>query len=365
MHLIIASQPKATLPRGEIKSLTSLRGIAAMAVVLQHFSTTVQLHCLASIPSLMPHGYIAVDLFFILSGFIMSYTYFGAFERQGLGAFGSFLQRRVARIVPLNIVVLLLIVAAGQVHLLIDNTNNLYHSRNLWFDLPANIMMLQGIGIGSNLNGPSWSISTEFAAYMLFPAFLLLVFNSKARCRLAMIGAVAALLWLAMQMPRLGMAFDGGWQAILRCFAEFALGMGAYRLYATDTLAETLGRDAVAIGLAFYCALYMTLRLDFPAVMGFPLLIVALARNNGIAAAFMENRVFYFLGTVSFSIYLIHDIFRPLELEALVALHPAPLGAVAALAWALLGGLSVIPFAWILFRAIERPGRRFVRHLFA
>jgi hypothetical protein len=92
----------ASLPvrGGEIIALTSLRGIAAMAVVMQHFSATAQLHCLVPMPSLVPHGYLAVDLFFVLSGFIMSYTYLSSFQRNGIRAFGDFLLRRVARIVP-------------------------------------------------------------------------------------------------------------------------------------------------------------------------------------------------------------------------------------------------------------------------
>ena len=87
----------------EIKSLTSLRGIAAMAVVMQHFSATAQTHAAVTIPSLVPHGYMAVDLFFVLSGFIMTYTYGADFETHGMRAFAGFMGKRVARIVPLNI----------------------------------------------------------------------------------------------------------------------------------------------------------------------------------------------------------------------------------------------------------------------
>jgi peptidoglycan/LPS O-acetylase OafA/YrhL len=58
----------------EIKPLTSLRGLAALAVVLQHFAATFQRHSFAVFPSPVPHGYMAVDFFFALSGFIMCYT---------------------------------------------------------------------------------------------------------------------------------------------------------------------------------------------------------------------------------------------------------------------------------------------------
>jgi peptidoglycan/LPS O-acetylase OafA/YrhL len=71
--------------RREIKPLTSLRGIAAMAVVAQHFSATAQSLTQTTIPSLVPHGYMAVDLFFVLSGFIMCYTYLESFVAPSWG----------------------------------------------------------------------------------------------------------------------------------------------------------------------------------------------------------------------------------------------------------------------------------------
>jgi len=86
----------------EIKALTSLRGIAAIAVVLQHFSATAQLHSSGWIPSIVPHGYMAVDFFFVLSGFIMSYNYFPLFQTDGIRAFLPFFLKRVARIFPLG-----------------------------------------------------------------------------------------------------------------------------------------------------------------------------------------------------------------------------------------------------------------------
>ena len=165
------------LPRGELRSLTSLRGLAAMAVVLQHFSATAQEYCRVTIPSLIPHGYVAVDLFFVLSGFIMSYTYYADFREQGIRAFGPFLVKRVARIVPLNMVILLLILVAGAICTRLLGRNVIFSSNNLLFDFATNLFMLQGAGIGTNLNGPSWSISVEFMAYFLFPVFLVLIYS--------------------------------------------------------------------------------------------------------------------------------------------------------------------------------------------
>src|ERR1051326_6615721 len=143
----------------EIRPLTAMRGIAALAVVMQHFSAAAQSLTPTWIPSLVPHGYMAVDFFFILSGYIMCLTYLPAFEANGVKEFPGFLLKRVARIVPLNVFVLLLLIALGVVSRLVMSTNIFFNDSSIWFDLPANLLMVQGLGIGTNLNGPSWSIS--------------------------------------------------------------------------------------------------------------------------------------------------------------------------------------------------------------
>jgi peptidoglycan/LPS O-acetylase OafA/YrhL len=345
----------------EIKPLTSLRGLAAMAVVMQHFSATAQRICPTTIPSLVPHGYVAVDLFFVLSGFIMSYTYAAGFLEHGLASFPDFLARRVARIVPLNIVVLATLMLCGGLSVLFSGYNIFFRSDNIPVDFFLNVLMLQGLGVGDNLNGPSWSISTEFAAYFMFPLFVGLVFL-RLRTSLAVVaGSVMALGWLALLHPRLGLDTGPAGQAVTRCFTEFIMGMAAYRLYSTERAARWFGTDRVAFGLAIACCAALVLRVDLPAALLFPFLIVSLACNRGRMEQLMSMRVPYFLGVISYSLYLIHDAFRPLELAAVRFIHPMPLGPVTALSFAMLGSLSVIPFAWVAYGTVERPGRRIVR----
>ena len=335
-----------------------------MAVVLQHFSATAQQWCSVSIPSLVPHGYVAVDFFFVLSGFIMSYTYLAGFERDGPAAYRAFLAKRVARIVPLNLFALFLVLAAGTLSLTLSGTNPFFAVRRPLFDIAANVLMLQGLGVGSNLNGPSWSISTEFAAYLLFPAFVFLIFKSRALLWATVAVSVCALTCLAIQQPRLVMTGEGGAPALIRCFAEFMLGMGAYRL--SNTRYEPiLSRDAVTIGLSLLAAGFLLIRCDLPAVLLFPLVVLSFARNTGLAATLAGSAPIHFLGLISFSIYLLHNLTRPLGLQLVQAIAPEPVGPVAALAFAAIGSCSVIPIGWLAFVAIERPGRILIANLLA
>jgi len=346
--------------------LTSLRGIAAMAVMLQHFSATAQKDAAVTIPSLVPHGYMAVDLFFVLSGFIMTYTYGADFEAHGMRAFPSFMGKRVARIVPLNLFTLAIVVLAGATSEALLSRNIFYQPAHLAHDLLVNALMLQGLGIGLNLNGPSWSISTEFAAYFLFPAFLVLVFHPRRAVALGALAlSVAILCWMASRDTRLGLARASTFYDVGRCFTEFCLGVGTYRAILSPRVRDFISRDSVAITIFAAAVAMLLLRVDLFAALLWPGVVAALACNRGRVAAAFNTRVPYFLGVISFSIYLLHNLFRMPELLLVRTLHPAPLSEAAAIVFALAGSMTVIPFAWLVYVAVERPGRSFVRSLLA
>ena len=106
---------------GEIRSLTGLRGVTAMLVAAYHFYP-VQSPLLSRT---VGRFYLWVDLFFVLSGFVMALNY-GRMFRDGFSgeAFGEFLLRRLARVYPLYIVVLVL-----QVALTLGLYGNFHHVR--------------------------------------------------------------------------------------------------------------------------------------------------------------------------------------------------------------------------------------------
>ncbi len=347
----------------EIRALTSLRGFAALAVVLQHFSATAQAHALHRIPSLVPHGYIAVDFFFVLSGFIMSYTYLDRFTGGVPGAYADFLARRVARVAPLNVAVVILIMFCGVTSSALLGRNLFFDAGVGWFDVLANMLMLQGLGIGHNMNGPSWSISVEFVAYLTFPLLVMLNFHRAMVVRAAMgvlsFGALFALAFSSADISR-----ETVWlvPSLMRCFSEFSLGMLGFWVFRSGRF-SIIGSDEAVILLLGGVAASMLLRVDLPAMLLFPFVVVACARNTGIASRVLGSSVPYFLGLVSYSLYLMHNMFRIPLLAALRAVHPMPLETVPALAFALAGALFVIPFAWLAYLWVERPGRNVVRHM--
>jgi peptidoglycan/LPS O-acetylase OafA/YrhL len=342
----------------EVKGLTSLRGIAALAVVLQHFSTTAQSHAQGVIPSLVPHGYIAVDFFFVLSGYIMCYTYLASFQRSGWSAYFPFLMKRLIRLLPLNAFVtcVFLLLAAASTALL--GRNIFFGAIEVPYDIIINLLMLQGLGLGHNMNGPSWSVSVELVAYMLLPVLIFGVFSARrwlvGLCGLAALGG---LLYVALSNRNLGLTSSDAYYGGLRCVTQFTLGMLAFRLGQTQRFQGWLAQDRTAL-LAMGAGLVLLLcRIDLLTALTFPFIVVTTAFNRSRVSAGLSRPWVHELGNISFSLYLIHEAFRPAWLLAVKTLHPAPLGTAPSLAWAFVASLSVLPFAWLAFHYVEKPSK--------
>jgi peptidoglycan/LPS O-acetylase OafA/YrhL len=190
--------------KAEIRALTGARGMAALLVVIYHFYPSDQM-----VPAALGHiigkGYLWVDLFFVLSGFVLALNYAHLFAGAwGLRQWGDFLLRRLGRIYPLYIVLTLatLIVTValfGRIsgEGLPPGTAVLAHPLR---DITANVLLVQSWGIARSVNGPGWSISTEWAAYILFPLLAALALFSRTWLAfLTMAGAcllIGAASWL-------------------------------------------------------------------------------------------------------------------------------------------------------------------------
>ncbi|WP_419759121.1 acyltransferase family protein [Acidisoma sp.] len=274
--------PDATTARatGEIRALTGIRGVAAVLVVLYHFDL---FHVAFSKPPtrLLAHGYLAVDLFFVLSGFVMALTYARLFRPvMTRAAYGKFLGARFARVYPLYLIAT--VVAFLQVHYVFHGF--IEPGRALLSDA----LMVQNLGAGwacagcgDNLLAPAWSISTEAAAYLLFPVLVsIALFRSRTASYAAAAASVVALIALCI-VPNstrgagLLNIFSGNAPAwpLIRCLAGFMLGLVAYRVSLRIAAAQRgLGMDLALLGAL--TALWLVPDADVAIVVLFPLLIL-------------------------------------------------------------------------------------------
>jgi peptidoglycan/LPS O-acetylase OafA/YrhL len=157
-----------------IYSHTGLRGIAAMSVVLAHFSlpeTDSWIHYQNFFRLFHWHGE-AVDLFFILSGFILNWVYLSS---EAPLNWASYIRARVARIIPLYYLTAALFLPVPLYSIL--KHGFAYVGLDYPRTLLLNAFMISGIidGFHHTINAPAWSISVEFFCYLaLFPPLVCL-----------------------------------------------------------------------------------------------------------------------------------------------------------------------------------------------
>lgn len=298
-----------------IVSHTSMRGIAALLVVLYHLQFGTQVHfSWESATPFFEKGYLWVDLFFILSGFVISYSA-RADERApySRGQIKTFYVSRFARIYPLHLVCLVLLLCVlGTKNLLahftsigaVDPTFGSALSVTAFFE---QLFLLNAWGftgvVGWNI--PSWSISAEMFAYLLFPLAAALIARWR-RSSLAAIALGAALfyLWVGETTGILDIVKGA---ALLRCLSGFGLGM---IVYAVRGRIEQLGAGSLGVlqgvGVAIALATMVGGFNDVFAVPGFVLLVAASWPDRGWLAYLLKAQPLHRLGELSYSVYLNH-----------------------------------------------------------
>ena len=346
---------------GEIKALTGLRGVAALYVVFFHANG---MHAFpAMVRPFVSHGYMAVDLFFILSGFVMAMTYGGLFQDGfSLKKFKHFLLLRLARIYPLYILVTL--VTAVMITTVLSETYRF--DDNVLRALPFNLTMTHAWHLAYSIVPPSWSISTEWAAYLLFPGSVLLAMGLPRR--FALLGLAAAFAVLA------AVAFGPYWMihtrhfpgqlnvvhsyapgTTLRCLASFYIGLVAYRF--RERIPARAAAPLVAAALFLLCFRATDLWL----IAVFAALIMALSHDRGVIARLLQSRIAYWLGLVSFALYLVHDLVQKIIFKSFpvwgfdLGLSPT--------AWVYVSIAASLGIAALAHYYYEKPSRRWARAL--
>lgn len=349
----------------EIRSLTGLRGAAAVLVMIYHFLGADPFFA-AVTPAIVANGYMGVDVFFVLSGFVISLSYSGSFAPGlTLPRYANFIVKRLARIYPLYIFMLMVFFVKYEM--------NLGGHWVPYFKLPdfvACLLLIQAWGFGfTTVAGIAWSLSTEFGAYLVFP-FLTRIVNRARPLAAAMLGAaclgaiaLVAFSGLGVVGPMDVVATDSV-LPLVRCIAGFGLGMVCYRLYAERVLAGVLSSSWAVVGLLLALIVGASLGAhDLALFVLIPPLVLALAYESSACRALFANRWAYHLGEVSYSLYLVHTLFLPVEqrMEPVIERHLGPAAhllafvIVAATSWA----LSVILNRYVegLGKALLNAGR--------
>ncbi len=372
----LTSDGRAKASTDQLPSLTSLRGLAALWVVLYHYSSQYFPNLdTDSYTHIISKGYLAVDMFFMLSGFVMTHVYHRAFSESIADNYKNFLVARIARLYPLHIFVLLLFVAtAFSANVVTNATTGASHAipaegPRSFRALLANIFMLQGLEAGKlSWNYPSWSISVEFIAYLLFPFALPAIWRASNVTKLAFALSLAAALTVLALVTKDDFNQWDGPITLMRCLPEFLLGTLLYCAFRMQSQAQWLSRDAVAMSVL--AALIVCLDVAAPDLLItllFAGLILVAVSNTGFFAKTTNIGALVWLGEISYSLYLIHGFVQFAASRCLSAFgvqdrSDLPIGASLGLMLLMLG--LCLFFATATYYGIEIVWRRHLRALF-
>ena len=309
----------------QIIELTSIRGLAAWWVVFYHFGAYWDDHLGHWATTFFGQGFLAVDLFFILSGFVIFLVHGTEFTSLKWSEVQSFLIKRLARIYPLHIAILLLYLSVPISHVLFSSSGNIpgrYEPLSFFY----NILLIQNWGQYPIMswNIPSWSISAEWAAYLCFPVIGLCT-NLVSRSTGLMLAALAGLLiFPAILISILGIESLGEMiigSGVFRCLFQFSIGCVLCAFYLKHAkVLQSFATLMFCIGVAAFVPVGLGLVSDiFLAPMAFTVIILSLTGEHSPLTGLLRTRPVIYLGKISYSTYMIHylvyDWFKLLFVE--------------------------------------------------
>lgn len=374
-----------------IRQLTGVRFVAAAWVMLYHFQAP-----LATIGVLVPvlHeflrvGRLGVDLFFALSGFILTHTYLTKLGPRltGDGAL-RFWWLRLARIYPVHFVMLNVAGVAVVAQQAVGAGDG---SSRDWLnpvDYLKQVFLVQEWGPDPQRgwNFPAWSLSMEWLAYLLFPLLALLLFQFRDRLATRWL----CVAWAVVLVPLLwyGITYTGdsyyisGWGSTIRVLTEFTAGAITYLIVARITadgvrpraerLATTLSVALPALLVVCAVVLGNVVALQWPGageneppkyhLVLVPLLVAwigALAvSRRGVSRWLAVDRL-VLGGYISYSLYMTHTVWYGLWRAGLKAagITGGPLYAIAVVVLV----VAALVIAWLMWKIVEEPAREWMR----
>lgn len=361
--------PSAPKRAPEIRALTGARVIPVMLIVLFHYHEWYGYTGRLWYDTVVSKGYLWVEFFFALSGFILFYVYGPRLaEAPGAKAIGAFLAARVSRIYPLQLVTLLAAVVF-EADRRIDQSrltgvsfwNVPRFPGRTWDTFVSNLFMVQAWNIHDVMswNPVAWFVSVEFFLYLVCPALMVLA-AARFGWRTMAIGAASIALLVTLATTSGAGADITFHNAVLRGLADFGIGLSLSALFvacgssggrpatlptSVVTLAQIGALAAVVAGFCF-SGPPRTAR-DLMVAGPMFALIFVLAFDRGLIATALHARWLLTLGEWSFAIYMVQYTVMGVVPSLGFAASPWLQGMLGVAGSIVVGGL-----AW---RFIERP----------
>lgn len=341
---------------GQIDQLTGLRAFLALWVVTRHLFYPFENGAFIDFGTrfaAFDHGYLGVDGFFILSGFILAYNYANGRPLD----YRAFIGARFARIYPIHFVTLLGAIGLVFVKQFVLHKHLIGTEQNTYPALAANVVLLNAWSFKfvTGWNDVAWSVSAEWFAYVFFPLFVALAPARNRRFAAVLLlvpaGALAILEWRSST----ALSLPGG---LARLIPEFYAGVLLFRLRGSAgfaSLPRVLGLAAIGV-----IALGIAVQRDTLTVVGLGLLIFALSSDADLVAPLLASRPIVYLGEISYCLYMVQRF--PMEGLSLARKASAALAG-SPLTQLILLLTTLLVVSHFTHRLIELPGRKWLRRV--
>jgi len=344
--------------RAHFQILDGLRGLAAIIVVIFHFMEIAELDYEKNI---VAHGYLAVDFFFCLSGFVIAYAY----DQRAVDiSLWQFIKLRLIRLHPLVVIGSVL----GLFTFLLDPFSDLYQAYGFGktvliflssvFLIPYPVMTERYFNLFS-LNAPAWSLFWEYVANL----FYILVLYKVAKnilLVLSLIGAIG-IFYIASLHTNLSGGWGGPnfWDGGVRVFYSFLAGMLVYR--SNWIIKNKLGFIGVGVLLmiaffAPYRNAYNWITEPILVVFYFPL-TVSLGAGATLTSPF--QKLAKLSGDLSYPLYMVHYPFVWVFLTYVATIKPT----LATLTLVIpISVFTLVLLAYLLMIFIDAPIRKYLKN---
>ena len=345
----------------DIRPLTGLRFVAAFWLLIYFFWERFDLGPRDSI-GIVHAGNYGVDLFFILSGFVLAHVYGPQVESKTF-SWRSFVWARLARIYPLHLICLAAMIAIWAAGSLMGATFKA--SAFVVEQIPYHLALVHAWGLvaSDGWNFPSWSISAEWFAYLTFPISfgIAALFAKRPLIGLVFMVAVFAafVAWMGLyNIELMNMTWQGG---IVRIVPSFGMGIALWLLGRNLTLPKGVAGLGVAISTvwvvmaaAWGWASYWI----WPGLAGLVFFLAETSKTN--QAPLLASKTWVYLGEISFAAYMVH---LPVDIalyQIVERVMGEPKGTLA-LVIGIGGVLASIIAAAVAHALVEKPARNWLR----
>ena len=291
--------------------LDSWRGICALLVSLLHMQVLSDFGTLA----FFKNAFLFVDFFFVLSGFVIAANYE---ERLATGfSLGRFILLRFGRLYPLYFVMLVCFVGFELLQVALPafgamgNAAPFSPPRQSIDTIFISIFLLQIFHIYDFLtwNTPGWSIATEFWTYLLFG--LVVVFFPRMRSVLFLGTIFAGTIYLAFASPHgMNTTYDFG---MIRCIVGFSAGVLSHWIWRNwlakiyfEKIVASVVEFAILVGAIAFITYFGLSTYALLAPLIFSVAVLVFAKEAGVISQILQHRFLQLLGTLSYSIYMVH-----------------------------------------------------------